>query len=274
MKRTNEVIIAVVAAIVVCMIASIVIKYKEPFSTSASIWSNGRNTMETVNLEAYVRSRSPAIWMDGESFHKNVWMDKSGRGNDSINSNNIQLGSQSGAANGCNAAFKYITGKKGDASSLTLGRGWPVNNNYTFFHVTRYDGPNKNRIWTNARGSRSRGTNWLSGHHGGSVGRFYHNRWLTTGRRASKDHKWQITSDRYDNTRSRTDGRWSSSSLSSRYRRYVKPLQHGVAIGTTTAYSREQSDWACAEVLVFARRLSNYDVSRVEEYLQRKYGFT
>jgi hypothetical protein len=227
--------------------------------------------METVNLEAYVRSQNPTIWMDGESFHNNVWMDKSGRGNDSINSSNIKLDSQSGSSHGCNAAFKFITGKKNDASSLTLGRGWPNRNDYTFFHVTRYNGPNKNRIWTNARGSRSRGVNWLSGHHDKSYGRFYHNKWLQKGRRASDEYQWQLSVDRHDNTRSRADGVWSTGTLIDQ--KYI-PLQHGVAIGTTTVYSREQSDWACAEVIVFDRRLSDQEVSRIEQYLLQKYGFT
>jgi hypothetical protein len=85
----------------------------------------------------------PAIWMDGETFTDNKWTDKSGNGNDSTHTQNVRLSEQTSAAHGCGASFRYITGRKASASSLVLEKGWPSNDQYTFFHVTRYDGPSK-----------------------------------------------------------------------------------------------------------------------------------
>jgi hypothetical protein len=37
--------------------------------------------------------------------------------------------------------------------------------------------------------------------------------------------------------------------------------------------TREQSDWACAEVILFDRELNNAECATVERYLELKYGF-
>jgi hypothetical protein len=135
------------------------LRRKESYTNS---FSNGNSGPEIVELNAKM-SMVPAIWMDGETF-TNKWTDKSGNGNDSTHTQNVRLSEQTSAAHGCGASFRYITGRKASASSLVLEKGWPSNDQYTFFHVTRYDGPSKNRIWTNVNGAKARGVNWLSGH--------------------------------------------------------------------------------------------------------------
>jgi hypothetical protein len=52
-----------------------------------------------------------------------------------------------------------------------------------------------------------------------------------------------------------------------------RTLRHGVGIGTKTRYRDEQSDWACAEVIVFNKVLSDAEAQVVERYLEFKYGF-
>jgi hypothetical protein len=72
--------------------------------------------------------------MDGETFADGEWIDKSGNGNNNLYTQNIELSHQKGL-NGCNA-FQVFDWTTNNSSSLVLGRGWPHNNQYTFFHVT------------------------------------------------------------------------------------------------------------------------------------------
>lgn len=250
------------------------LRRRETFQVHTQAWSNGKLTPETVRLEAYVRSLNPAMWMDGETYHNHTWMDKSGRGNNSTETRAIQVQAQNSSAHGCNSAFKYICGRHNWKSSLVLGNGFPTNKEYTFFHVTRYDGPTRRRIWTNRRAKSGRDSvNWLSGHWGGRSNRSYHNEWLQWGRTPpSGQYVWQLTADRHDRCRSKVSGMRRDYSHSRRGRRF-RPLSSGPAIGIHAKYSREQSDWACAEVIVFDQRLSDKQVAEVEKYLELKYGF-
>jgi hypothetical protein len=137
--------------------------------------------------------------MDGETFTDNKWTDKSGNGNDSTHTQNVRLSEQTSAAHGCGASFRYITGRKASASSLVLEKGWPSNDQYTFFHVTRYDGPSRNRIWTNVNGAKAEGE-LVVGTLRGRSHKFYHNQWIQTG--DDKFHRSVSVADIYRQTRS------------------------------------------------------------------------
>jgi hypothetical protein len=258
-----------VAAIAVCVFLLAFVKVKERFSLAKQGWSNGNVTSESVKLEANVHALNPAIWMDGETFYGADWLDKSGKGNNSSGTRAVAVGVQTSAAYGCNAAFKYVSGRRAKRSGLALTKGWPTNNRYTFFHVTRYDGSQRGRIWTNAKDSR--GVNWLSGHHGTVEGRYHHNRWIDKGRGDVVQARWVLSADQHDNVRCLVAGEPRRTAKMDG--RAFKPLPHGAAIGEEAAYTSEASDWACAEVLLFDSILSAADVRKVERYLEIKYGF-
>jgi hypothetical protein len=268
MDKGYTAIISVAIAIAVCLLLLRVLNRKEPFK----VWSNGNTSAEVIELEAKLRAMLPAVWMDGETFFDDKWIDKSGNSNDSVKTQNIKVSQQKSAAYGCDAAFKFITGKSDEKSSLVLSNGWPSNDKYTFFHVTRYDGRHRNRIWTAIDGPNSGDVNWLSGHHGDGSHKFYHDQWIQRGgeNAPTNQFRWQLSTDRPNRTRSRlADGRV----FEGREANGFKPLHHGVGIGPYTNSPNEQSDWACAEVVVFDRRLSNAECSIVERYLELKYGF-
>jgi hypothetical protein len=77
----------------------------------------------------------PAVWMDGETFFDDK-LDRQKREFKRQRENpKYQVSQQKSAAYGCDAAFKFITGKS-EKSSLVLSNGWPSNDKYTFFHDT------------------------------------------------------------------------------------------------------------------------------------------
>ena len=268
MRQGHAVILSISFTILIFVMVLTYLRRKETFTAS---FSNGHSGPEIVELNSQVRGMVPAIWMDGDTFYDDKWMDKSGNGNDSSHTYKVKSGVQKFAAHGCDASFKYITGRRDDKSSLVLEKGWPSNEKYTFFHVTRYDGRHKHRIWTNVNGSKSGGVNWLSGHWGGRSNNFYHNAWIQSEKkRPANEYRWQISTDRADRTRSRLAG---ESVRDGRVSGKFRPLFHGAGIGTRTKYSREQSDWACAEAILFDRVLSNEECAKVERYLELKYGF-
>jgi hypothetical protein len=106
--------------------------------------------------------------MDGDSFANGVWVNKMGGGASA--STGVSVSTQNGNANGCNATFKYLNG--GKSAGVELVNGWPTSGEHTFFHVTRYNGGTRGRIWNGSS------NNWLSGHHDKTAGRVHHDRWL------------------------------------------------------------------------------------------------
>ena len=183
----------------------------------------------------------PVIWMDAASFVAGVWRDKSGRGNDSARVENVSVSNNalSGGAN----------------SGVDIVRGWP-GGEYTFFHVTRYTGGARGRIWNGKNG------NWLSGHWGGHAGWAHHDRWLEPKRDLPVDN-WVLTVDQ------RSYARFNATNES----RAEGTNPRGVGINQFGGqYNNERSDWACAEIVVFEGNLSDADVRAVENYLINKYG--
>lgn len=123
------------------------------------------------------------IWLDGESWKKNAWLDKSTNGHHS--GFNHGWGSVNTGEN-INTGMAYLYGSTNTGFTLT---GWPSGSEYTFFHITKYNGSNKKRIWNGTPG------NWLSGHHNGNGGVFYHEGWNTQNSGSAGDD-WAIYTDR------------------------------------------------------------------------------
>ena len=137
---------------------------------NGSDWLNiAKKTVTGLAVTAGLR-----LWYDGDSWSssENRWLDKSGNNNHSQNTTGtVTKATWTGGNGGNNANWSYIYGNTN--AGVRLGY-WPSGNDYTFFHLTRYTGSNRSRIWQGTSG------NWLSGHWSGRRGVFYHNGWFST----------------------------------------------------------------------------------------------
>jgi hypothetical protein len=148
------------------------------------------------------------------------------------------------------------------AGGTTAGIRFPstiLPSTYTFFHVTKYNGANKGRIFDGFGA-----TNWLSGFHGNKSGVAYHftGGWVT----AETDlhgSAWVLSTDQRNLYRSQ------------RVNRTVTNYTNGVAAQLSIGmgnWTGENSDWACACVVVYNRELTTNEILQVEAFLARRYN--
>jgi len=157
------------------------------------------------------------------------------------------------------SGLRYAYG--GTAATLTLPFVPATGSSpYTFFHVARYNGAAKHRIF------QGKTQNWLSGFHGfpqASTGVAYHNNWLTATEAYDLDqNSWLVSSDRPTNYRA------------NRVDRTITAITGTLAdqiVVNTGAVADQTSDWAIAEMIYYPTTLSDADVKAVEAYLYRKY---
>ena len=202
-------------------------------------------------------------WMDGNSWSSsnNRWEDKSGNNNHTSNTvGTISTGNWTGGS-GASANFPYIYGNTDAGVRIT--NGWPNGSEYTFFHMTRYTGGSRSRIWQGLSG------NWLSGHWSSRRAVFYHEGWLNSSSQGTLDDWVQCTDSRQTVRYNRGTGSWSSGGSYS---------PNGVAINNAGSggccNSNERSDWACAEIILYNRTLSSDEMLQVENYLYNVYRFS
>lgn len=201
-------------------------------------------------------------WYDGDSWNSsaNRWDDKSGNANHSSNTTGTINVLTHTSGSGSSRTFKYIAGNT--ASGVRLSPpAWPSSGDYTFFHVTRYTGGTRARIWQGTAG------NWLSGHWSNGSGRFYHEGWMSSSGTNYFGDDWFITLDQNDFVRTNR-GQYTFSSGGN-----YNP--GGVAINTAGAggccNSSETSDWACAVAIVYNRKLSSAEYQLIENFIFNKY---
>jgi hypothetical protein len=97
-----------------------------------------------------------------------VWTDSSGNENNvPVSKGTVQKDSE--ARGGNNIDFIYGTTTDG---IRFVNQSIGSSSDYTLFHITRYNGATRQRIWDSI--SVNGGVNWLSGHHGGYTGGCYH----------------------------------------------------------------------------------------------------
>ena len=221
-------------------------------------WSGGSQTSLTTDLTTDILQFYPQAdtilpinyglvgWYKGEAWNGSSWPDLSGNGNHCTDINGT-----------INKAGNYIYGGTGD------GIRFPTSilpSTYTLFHVARYNGTNKQRIFTGVS------NNWLSGfwhytdppktgvaYHGDGAG----NQWLTQS---------ATTAFPLDEILISTDQK-------SLYRGNGTNLTTISVTGSSTRLSinygsnSEYSDWAVWEVIVYNRELSLDEIETVEGYL-------
>jgi len=167
-----------------------------------------------------------------------VWSDLSGAGNNTTAFTGTPL-----------AGTNYIYG--GTADSLT----WPVAilpTTYTFFHVARHSGTNRQQVFQGVS------TNFFSGFNTNLAGVAYHGTGYLTAVTDLHGRNWVMSTDQNSLYRSNGVIRGSSGG-------------DGLAtrLGLNTGLA---SDWQCAEVLVYNRTLDFTEIAKVESYLQFKYS--
>ena len=138
-------------------------------------WSGWSQTSLTTDLTTDVLQFYPQAdtqlpinyglvgWYKGEAWNGTSWPDLSENGNDCTETRGT-----------INKMGRYIYGGIGDGIRFPVGI---LPSTYTLFHVARYNGSIKGRIFDGTAG------NWLSGFHGNNgnkTGVAYHGYWLTT----------------------------------------------------------------------------------------------
>ena len=129
---------------------------------------------------------------------------------------------------------------------------------YTLFHVARYTGGSRLRIFNGIVGG-----NWLSGFWGGFSGVAYHEGWLIQTSTSLHGDNWVISCDQ--NRIYRSNGVQRNNALPTGSSRQL-------TINHDNVTYPEYSDWAVAEVIVYDRTLTPLEISRVERYLSNKYN--
>jgi hypothetical protein len=123
------------------------------------------------SLASRVRDLKPSVWLDATTYADNTWKDVSGNKNHVTEMQGVRLLRQQAGPDGVGKSFVYIGG--GTDAGVRISKGWPSGKDYTFVHVTKYNGPTQGRIWNGTTG------NWFSGHHGRVAGSAYHQGWLS-----------------------------------------------------------------------------------------------
>jgi len=212
-------------------------------------WSGGTQTSLTTDLTTDVLQFYPnnllpinnnlVGWYKGEAWNGTSWPDLSGNGNhctEIVPNCTIKK------------ADTYIYGGTGDGLRFPSAI---LPSTYTLFHVARYNGSSKRRIFDGTAG------NWLSGFWGGRAGVAHHGTWLTQSATTafpldqiliSTDQKSLYRGNGIDLTTISVTG--SVERLSINY-------------GVTAEYS----DWAVWEVIVYNRELTLAEIETVENYL-------
>lgn len=185
-----------------------------------------------------------------ENWTGTQWTDASGAGNHVTASSGVIL-----RATDPSSGQDYLFGNT--ASTLTFPTAiLPAT--YTLFHLTRYSGTaNRNRILTSYN---SGPTNWCSGLHASGTGA-HHNGWVAQTNAFTFGQSFSVATDQNAMFRGQgvnfTSGTGGSPSNTS-------PL-------TLNGYGSEQSDWACACILVYSGTLNATQILQVEAALAQRY---
>lgn len=245
-----------------------VIDYSDPnnsnfVASAGSFWGFGAHTggatgnfyIRRVNMYhmGYTNVDLPVSsgligYYTGESHSGTTWNDLSGSNNHATCANVVS-----------NAVV--INGYKACSGGTNATVTWPAGilpPTYTLFHVTRYNGAAKNRIFTS-----NYNINWLSGFHGGKTGVSYHGdttQWVTSHVNQFAYDAWILSTDQ-----------------NALYRGNKISFTINTAFGASSRMGinyipGELSDWTCAAVIVFNRTLSSYEIETMENWLARKYN--
>jgi hypothetical protein len=186
----------------------------------------------------------------GESYDGTNWNDETGNGYTPTKGGTINISTQTSFN-----SMKCLYGGINDSFTFPSG---VLPTTYTLFHITRYNGGNRTRIVTGVYG----GTNWLSGHWGGSQSVAYHGDstgWVTGSSINNYGQIWMLSTDQNGLYRGNQYDRTTNTSGSS-------------CQLTVNGYTGEKSDWAIFCVIVYNRTLSSSEILSMESYLMDMYS--
>lgn len=202
----------------------------------------------SINTDVAFITNGLIGYYTGESWTGTQWRDISSIGNHAVTIRGSPV-NNAVTLNG----LKCMSG--GPTAGITFTTAI-VPTGYTLFHVTKYNGASRNRIFDGL------GTNWLSGFHLGKSGVAYHDNWITP-QVDVHGTNWVVSTDQKDLYRSNRVQRSTTTGVTTSVQ---------ITINAGVYVSGESSDWACACVIVYNRTLSAAEIIQVEDYLYRKYN--
>ena len=182
-------------------------------------------------------------WYKGEEWNGVSWPDLSGNGNDCTEIKGF-----------IREEARYIYGTTAD------GLRFPTSilpSTYTLFHVARYNGPSRNRIFDGVT------KNWLSGFWGSQTRVAYHNGWVTNSTRPSTEQVNDVMISTDQRNLFRSNGVDYTTGSGNDYDHLS--INYG-------NFNAEASHWAVAEVIVYNRELSLSEIQSVESYLTARHS--
>jgi len=201
----------------------------------------------------------------GDSYNATdkVWYDISGNANHT----NASKGSPtkvtfSAGSSNSYKTFSVVSGSTSDGLTFPSAI---LPGTFTLFHVTRYIGGAKKRIFDGYSG------NWLSGFWDGNSGVAYHEGWITD-QTNHFGNNWVLSTDQNSLYRGQSDGSLYSATGGGGASARLTINNGNYTSGTGGSVGAEVSDWLVAEVIVFNRTLTTEEILYVENYLGRKYG--
>lgn len=186
-------------------------------------------------------------WYRGEEWNGTSWPDRSGNGNN-VTSIYGTVKSQG----------RFIYGRTNDYMVFPSAI---LPSTYTLFHVAKYNGPTRRRIFCAESSTTDYTKNWLSGFWGGNTGVAYHMGWLTQSATPIFPlSEVLISTDQKSLYRGNGTNLVTSSVTGASFNLRINGQYN------------EWSDWAVAEVIVYNRELSLSEIESVEDYLETRVG--
>lgn len=186
-----------------------------------------------------------------ESYNGTQWTDLSGSGNHATN----KTGTINQNRNGFNNR-DYVSG------GTTAGIKFPVAilpSTYTLFHVAKYNGANRQRIFNGDN------VNFLSGFHDLKSGVAFHQAWITQYANTNGG-EWIVCTDQLTRFRSQKANRTTIFPANT--------TNCQLTINYSAVTVGENSDWAVAAVIVFNRELTINEILQMENWLYVKYNLS
>ena len=229
-------------------------------------------TTQTYSIPSEINFTGLNGWYQADSFDTTLrrWNDKSGNNNHAITKGgNFSINSQLAGEKGSYKLFNYVYGDT--TCAVKFDAAFNIYQKYTLFHVTAYDSSVHWHSPTDVTLYKERifqgdGENYISGHHAGRIVRYYQDGWLYYEDNFSIQDKWLLSMDSQNHIRSyHTDGS-------------LEDYSGGGNISNLTSINindgnapAEYSNWNCAEVIFYNRKLNYSEIVSVENYLKNKY---
>lgn len=214
-------------------------KDKQKITTSGT--TNTTTLPNIANLYAHYTA-------DSWSFENNRWEDISGNNRHSVLTKGVVNFTYSKDPSG-----KIVKALEGDYNTGIRFTTAILPEKFTLFHLTRYTGGRRGRIFHGLTG------NWLSGFWGGKSGVAHHNGWLTQSRDSLFGDEWVVSTSQNNIYRANGVNRNINTPATTMKSTHLT-INDGV-------YRNEVSNWACSEVIVYDRLLKDDEIEIVEKYM-------